>query len=177
MSRDFTKNVANYMTFANADASHFNAPITAFSMWGKIRTLDPGSPRNHLFALPNPGSGTTAWAVWVLSSPISLRITGRATATDSTRTATAVTTFTLGQWNHFAGQTDWANDTHYISTNGTVESFVTTGWTATAFDGGAGINGLFRIAQNSVPAASLTTIAATDGLLAHVAFWTPSTLL
>src|SRR5215831_9545185 len=102
MSRDFTKNIANYMTLPNAEASLLNGSITAFSLWAKIRTLDTGSPNNFLFSVSNPGSGTPAFSAILISTTPSMRMLGRPIATDTQAQATGVTAFTLGQWNNFA---------------------------------------------------------------------------
>ena len=180
MSRSFTKNIANFMDLANSDATLLdNSAITAFSLWANVRTLDTGSPQNILFSIPNPGSASFGLAahIRIVTGVNRLALRGRATATDSTRTMTAATqTFSTGQWAHLAGQVDWANDTGYLVTNGVSETVgAAAGWTATAFDSGAG-TGKFRLGQTSLAAASLVAADGFDGLLAHVAFWTPTTL-
>jgi hypothetical protein len=175
MSRDFTKNVSNFVDLPSGDAAVLNgSSITAFSLWAQGDTVNNATPDNFLFNCTNPGSASVAFSASISHNGglRSLHVRGRATDTDSTRSSTHSTGHTLGQWVHLAGQIDWPNDLIYTAMNGVVESHATSGWTATAFSAGISGGGSFRIGANG----TVTTADQWDGRIAHLAFWTNALL-
>ncbi len=174
MSRDFTKNISNYMTLPSGDTAVLSgSSITAFSLWAKTDSITAGTTSNYFFAVPNPTSASNGLVAQLIAGN-TLQIRGRTSASETSRSTSHSTGSTLGVWTHFGGQVDWANDLIYTVTSGVQESHATSGWTATTATFGSGV-GEFRIGQSSAGTISTAT-QAHDGLIAHVAFWTNALL-
>jgi hypothetical protein len=174
MSRDHTKNVANYADLPAGDAAQLDgASIIAFSIWAYLDTITNNSTSNYLFVCPNPGSlsGISA-QINGSGGNNTLQLRGRTDTSDTTRTVNHSIATATGAWVQYGGVWDFPNDLMYTVMNGAVESKSTTGWTTTVFDAGIGANGSFRIGQSGDPVAGLVANRATDGRIAHFAMWT-----
>jgi len=169
MSRDFTKNTANYMRTPTGGVGDVLNGAAAFSWhcWAYFDTLDTGAADNrlcHFLVDSTTGSGFIA----CISAGNTLRIYARSQSGDSLQSATGGSIST-GQWYALGGVVDIANDAIRVYVNGSqVANTSVTFGAATYTDGTPSANDAIG---GAVPAQHSTNNQV-DGRIAEMTIWT-----
>ena len=95
MARDFTANVANYITIGDVAAIDITGTALSISCWGQI---DVNNAYNTLVAKENSAGTGAQYALFVDNVGKTFVIIGDAAGAES---ATGATTVTTGGWHHF----------------------------------------------------------------------------
>ena len=172
MARDFTKNVANYLTIGVDQLSPLLAGAAAVSVhaWINPDTFSTSSNNNRIVAgYINAGSSGFSLSIHNGTSAV-IQLTGRSRTADGTQTGVGTTVISTGVWSSVGGVLNFTGDTITPYYNGTAEGggAVAFGVNTYADDGTPTASDMIG-ANTSPPSASANQF---DGRIAEVAIWT-----
>ncbi len=171
MARDFTKNIANYMTLG-VDAINAlieGASALSVACWTTYDTIDASAGGNFLWRIGlGVGAGTTLNLDGTGSGR--LRIVGRSVDTDAGQVALGSSALAAGAQYHVGAMLDYAGDSITAYLNGVAD-----GTTAVTFGNAAYTSGTPATTEDAIGAGTTPPGVSTgqfDGRISELAIWT-----
>lgn len=168
MSRDFSKNVSNYMSLGTGSIGPLINGASAVSAhcWARYDTLEAVSYRNRVVSLLIDGAGTGLTLTVHDGSSAVFVVGARSVAGDGFQSRSGTTVLSASTWYSLGVVFDFAGDTITPYLNGTAE-----GGGSVTFGNTTYTHGTPTVADGIGGAASSPPANQWDGLIAHVALW------